>query len=245
MTNETTKATNLKGATNNAPKKKGISLKEHLEFPGTLKTNITTSQSLAELINGVLRNVLSDYEGCFIGVDQNGLNLTLYFTDKGEATEGQIKVLKNMTKTPVKSAPVIEKIHALSMYSRSNMFTLTDDAKEVISGIMDVPGNAKINWSNCVTEVTVPVNNYGQAYNVTVKVSGVSINKILQIVYGTKDEDGKYVQYSTSILRPVPYSPSIFIISIMQLRTEQLEQLAQSTGLLGQTFSNVQMVKAY
>lgn len=238
-------ATENKTTIKEEKKKKGISLKETLEFPGTLKTNITTTQSLAELINGVLRNVMCDYEGCFIGVNQSGLYLTLFFTDKGEPAEGQVKVLKNMTTTPAKSSPVMEKIQALSQYSRSKMFELTADAKEILSSIMDVPANAKVNWKNCVSEITVPVNNYGQAYNVTVQVNGISINKILQIVYGTKDDCGKYVQYNTNIIRPVPYSPSVYIINIMQLKSEQLEQLAQTTGMLGQTYGSVPMVKAY
>ena len=217
----------------------GIVVKEPIAFTSTLDTNLTTTQKLCGVINGLFRPALADYVGCIITIVPNGsLGLVLYFKDTGNASREQIKCLNKKDS----DSSITDKLNRINnMVSRRRVYDLTTSAKKALEEFFDVP---KVNWGNAVSELTANVNHFNNKYDIYCAVSGLSLNKVLRKIYGSKDEDGREVQYDTKIMRPMDNDMYNFIISVMRLNNDLLQSFATEIGMINNPIYSFPIVPA-
>ena len=215
-----------------------ITVEETQEFDSLLKSKITTTFDLAKTINGLFRPIFSDYEGCLIAPDQFGvLQLSLYFKDKGDPGTSQIKNLESVIQKADKS-DAMARIRNINRMNSSQKYDLSDLTKEALSEFMfgyNPNNNQKINWKQHVTELTE--RQQYNAYSVYVRVSGLDIMKVIKKIYGNKLENGSYIDYQATIIKPTVANNaggvnSNFLINISQLDTKQVEKLCMEVGMV-------------
>ena len=204
-----------------------------IAFDGLIKSKLISTIGLGKLVWNLFKPVFPEYEGCVILPDQYGqLQVTLYFKDKGKITDSNlVKAIAPVGMTqPTSNA--FERIASINQRLSSKKFELTKDAKDILSDFFWVKGNNKVNWSQFVTEV---ISNDYNGYSVHLKVTGLDINRILRKIYGSKVK-GSRVDYSLSIVKPIGVDGSgllqNYLISIQQLDTREVENLAREIGVI-------------
>lgn len=212
-----------------------ITVDETQEFDGLLKSKITTTFDLAQVVNTLFRPVFNDYEGCTILPDQFGMfQLTLFFKDHGKAENGKIKNIQSIIQKIDDKSNVMQRIQNLNRSNSSSKFELTAETKEALEEFIRRPGNSQnIDWKRYVVETTERTNLGG--INIYVKVLNVDLYKILRKIYGSK-VDGSYMEYMISMIRPAAQisngTNTNYIINISQLDTKSVEKLYVEMGMV-------------
>lgn len=226
-------------------KEKGASIDiEQMEFGGTLKTELTTTLDLANLVNSIFKPIFHDYVGCVILPNQFGqsLELSLFFKDKGVPTNGSVKNLVNAVDANTRGASPMDRIRNMNIRNSNKVYSLTDETKEALSEFIFSRPGQNINWNQLVYEVAEQSFNGHQIY---VKVCGLDLLKILRKVYG-KRNNGSYNDYSINIIKPlmqVSNMDSNYLVSILQLDTKRVEELCKKIGMMPAQ-GNIAMVRA-
>lgn len=213
-------------------KKTRIALEEITEFDGLLKSKITTTFDLSQVVNKLFRPVFQDYEGCTILPDQFGtFQLTLFFKDKGEAENGKIKNITSIIRKVEDKNDVMTRIQNLNRANSSSKFELTQETKDVLEEFIRKPNGQNINWKQFVVESTERT--YGGGYNIYIKVLNIDLYKILRKIYGAK-VDGSYMEYMISMIRPTSNQGGSvnYLINISQLDTKMVEDLYAQMGMI-------------
>ena len=197
---------------------------EKIPFESTFATKRTTTVNLASQFNKIFRPIFSDFEGTIILPNQNVLTLTIYFTDKGPATDGTFKAV-----TPIgvvnKGSSFGERIKSFNARNKMHTYDLTQEAKEMLGDLIYTRNNQKIKWDQYIIEQ--PDNTrYGQ-YNIVVGVINLDVVKVLRKLYSIESE-GR-ADYDVKIVRQL--SKDNFLIDIVQLDTKEVEVLASETGM--------------
>lgn len=214
-------------------KKSKITVEEVQPFDGLLKSKITTTFDLSQVVNKLFRPVFSDYEGCTILPDQFGtFQLTLFFKDKGAAENGKIKNIQSIIQ-PTEKSNVMARIHNLNRANSASKFELTDETKEALDEFIRHPSNQNIDWKRFTVETTERT--YTGGYNIYIKVLNVDLYKILRKIYGGKI-DGNYMEYQISMIRPTMQlsngTNTNYLINISQLDTKMVENLYTEMGMI-------------
>jgi hypothetical protein len=204
---------------------------ETIPFDGLLKSKLTTTIEMAKLINAIFKGTIVDYEGCIVAPDVHGqLQVALYFKDKGNAGKDMIKAVSPVAKMG-RGATGIERIQNINARYSSKKYDLTKDIKEILSEFIYAK-NGNINWNQHVFEQSEQSYN---SYQVYVKVIGLDLLKLIKKIYGGK-VDKHRVDYNVSIVRPVGLDMNgfsqNFLVNIQQLDSREVENLANSLGLL-------------
>lgn len=217
-----------------ATKKSKINVEQPYEFDGLLKSKITTTFELSQVINRLFKPIFHDYEGCTILPDQFGIfQLTLFFKDRGEKDPGKIKNVQSITQKAEKN-DIKLRIQNLNRANSASRFELTDETKEALEEFIRRPQNQKVNWKQHVIEVTEKASPYTNAFNVYTKVMNLDLYRILRKIYGGRI-DGTYMEYQISMIRPTNQgnaTNSNFLINISQLDTKMVEKLYTEMGMV-------------
>jgi len=225
-TNRRQRPENNQGAPDTREKLK-ITVDPQIGFDGTFKTKRTTTIELAKKFNSIFRPVFNDFEGSIILPNQqNQLVLTLYFTDKGAATNGSYKAITPLMKAG-RNSSIGDKLRSFNAMNKMHSYDLTDETKEMLSDFIYVRNNQKIKWDNYIIEQP-DTTRYGQ-YNIIVGVINLDITRVLKRLY--KNESEGRIDYEVKFLRPVMGRNDNFLIDIIQLDTKKVEELANQAGM--------------
>lgn len=206
---------------------------EPMEFDGVWKTKIMTTVDLAKIVNGIFRPVFNDFEGSLILLDQfNRLNLTLYFSDKGQAGEDQYKVLTPANRVG-RNSTAAQRILSFKTKNRNKNFNLTNEAKELLIDFMPTKPGKQFNWDTAVFEQQQQTGY--NSYNIVVGITGLNLTKIIRMLYRNNSNKGNY-DYEITILRPVGtdygFKQKNYLINIMQFNNAKVQELAEKNGLI-------------
>lgn len=237
---------NNKGGNQNAQQKREpLSLNiDPLEFDGVMKSKLTTTISLAKVVNQLFRPVFTDYEGCIIAPDQFGqLQAALYFKDKGHVrNQDEIKTLIPVTER-VQGSSAMDRVMRMNLRNSSKSYDVSNETKEILSEFIYTRGNAKVNWGQHIVEQTERGYN---GYSIYVKVVGIDIVRLVRKLYGGKI-DGARIDYNVSIIKPIGMDMSggmnqNYLINIQQLDSREVERLASEIGVVP-VQGNIPMVR--
>lgn len=228
---------------NQQPKREKAKLVvEPSEFDGLLKSKLTTTLALSRQVNALFRPVFSDFEGSIVTPNQFGqLDVTLFFKDKGNAMDGQIKSLVPVTET-VTGGGAIDRIMRMNLRNSAKSYDFSEETKEVLSDFIYTRGNSNPKWKEHIYEQTEQ--NYN-GYTIYVKVLGIDIVRVLKKIYGNK-VNGSFIDYNVSIIKPIGVDNSganqNYLVNIQQLDSKQVEKLANEIGIIPVSGS-IQMVR--
>ena len=225
---------NINQVTNDSKENKyAIKVEETLPFDATLKSQYITTLDLCKIINGLFRPVFADYEACMTYIDPNGnVQVDPYFKEHG-TVNGKQKNIKPFNQKN-NNNDIMARLRSVSNNNTGRNIDLTDETKEALSEFMIGPyNNNKVNWSQCVFEITERSYN---GYSVYLKVRAVDVYKIIKKVFGNTNEEGNYVDYKIDIIKPtgmmISGATNNFLLTITQLDTKMVEELYKEIGMI-------------
>lgn len=228
----TEKATNEKNVVE-------LKVANKVSFPGTLKTNLTTTAKLCELVGEFLLPVFPDYDGAYIQLANGTFQVSVFFRDKVNADQlgnGQFKAVRNTLGDKTgKSDSMMDRIRSMNAVNSSRNITLTDEVMSALEPYMTKFGNNKVNWSQCCAEVAE--NTYGGQY-IYMKVTGLDLNKIIREIYGNKisvDGVDHLVDYAIQPIRPLSMAGGNdvnYLVNVLLLDNVEVAKLCNSVGIM-------------
>jgi|GEM_PF-2791700 len=215
-----------------------IAIKDKVTFPGTLKTDLTTSAKLCELVGEFLLPVFPDYDGAYMQIVNGQFQVAVYFRDKVEDKqlgEGQYKAVRNTIANKTgRNDNIMDRIRNMNAVNGSKNITLTEEVKSALEPYMVKMGNAQINWNQCCAEVAE--NTYNGQF-IYMKVTGLDLNKIIREVYGNfvmVDGVKHMVDYMIQPVRPINGvgNDVNYLVNVMQLDNVEVARLCNSVGII-------------
>ena len=227
-------------AATNVKEEVRISIGTKVEFPETMKTQLTTTAKLSELVGEFFLPIFPDYDGAYINLVNGQFQLCLYFRDKiddSHLAEGQYKAVRNVISAKTdRSCPMIDRIRNMNDINGSRNITLTEELKSALEPFMIKHNNAQVNWGQVISEVTEP--GYNNSQYIYLKIMGLDIYKILREIYGNKikvNGADHPVDYEIQPIRPIGQAVGNdlnYLISIMQLDNVEVADLCNSVGII-------------
>lgn len=206
---------------------------EPVEFDGILRSKIMTTIDLSKVVNSLIKPVFSDWEGSTIELGQYGnLILTIFFKDKGQPLNGQVKAIQPVVGQLGRTASPIQRIQNMNLRNKAKTYDLTPQAKELLSEFIPTKRGKEVNWNNHLFERTE--NNYG-SYSIHVALVGCDLTRILRKIYGGKDDRDR-IEYSIDLIRPMGmefgYNSGNYLVRVSQLNTSEVQKLVSTIGLI-------------
>lgn len=226
------------------------------EFDNTFDTKVTTFEELTKLINGLF-SVFSDFAGANIRVPGQGIpviqqlddNLKksgamyvdLYFKDMGDAPEGTIKnIVPIEAKRKDGSMSMLDRYNNLTRDNSApqHAYTVTKETYECLDELMFDGNNPKRRWADFTREIQQQNGIYARD-GIMVVISGLSLEKIVGMIYGKKSKEGRYCYAvklhcfdSLSFQMNTNSSNSKSIVTIARLDEAQIRKLISETNTM-------------
>lgn len=241
---------------NNNEKRKPMYLEitQPEKFEKLAATSLETTQRLAKRINKLFSTAFVDYYGaaiyCMAGNGNVAPNqqfvVELHFKPVEVGTinpnDSRVRAFKPIGETSPKSDIVSNLKSIYGNFRTSAKFQLTNDAAEILSEFM-LPGtevNAfKPESYDRYKAEYIDQPQFGNS-PVMVKIMNLDLTKLIKKIYGSKNEDGKRVDYG--IIPYGPVSPNMnntmvqsnanWRVVIMQIESEKTFDLASEFGLI-------------
>lgn len=223
--------------------KANISVVDHLEFKGDLKSSIISSIEMAEIVSAFFAPAFSDYYGCNIRVNDGHINpaiansvplgaiyVDLYFKDQGKNDKGGWKNLElNSNKNESGTDLSTRFFRVNNQANKSRAYKVTDETYEALEEFMFIGNHFKINWNLHTQEIQSPMSVYGKE-EIVVCISGISLEKIISKIYGTVTDDARY-EYKVLPETIIPNKNGEFIMMVFQLDNNAVRELQNTLGV--------------
>lgn len=220
---------------------------EPMELKGHIKEHFSSTAELSTIVAKWMKGVFVDIAGSVVYVANDGsFGVDVILRDCGEPAPGQLKAIDNVSEKYTKkengkgnNIDTIALFKAFNSKKTAHIFDLTEEFKAFISDYIICNNNTRKPgkhgfdgeplWNKLVTEVYDRVTN-----NTVVKISGIDVFKILNGLYGKKDESGSKYSYSILTVGPAnnvgmtPADMSLinYIIKIRQTTDRAVTEVA-------------------
>lgn len=226
-----------------------IEVMEHTKFEGDMKTNLVSSIEMAETINSLFGPAFTDYHGCVVRIN-NGDNpivtqsmpygtiyVDLYFKEKNFSNKG----IKNLTRrgqinkgdhTDVKNGSVSAAAYFAvnATNNGTNSGHVYEVTKETYEALEEFMLSSNVRWMEHTQEISSGMGIIGSKEESVVCISGLSLDKILSKIYGTKTADGEY-EYVSTPSTMIPGRNKEFIMQVCQLDLAAVRKLQRELGI--------------
>lgn len=231
-----------------------IEITQPEKFEKLAATSLETTQRLAKRINKLFSTAFVDYYGAAIYCTSGNGNVAPYqqfmveihFKPMPAGTvnpsDSRIRAFKPIEEGTAKSDVVANLKNIYGSFRSSAKFELTADAAEILSEFM-MPGTnidpfKPSSYNYCKAEY-VDTPQFGQS-PVMVKIMNLDLNKLIRKIYGSKNEEGKRVDYGVIPYGPVAPSMNNTMVQnnanwrvvIMQIEAEKTFDLASEFGII-------------
>lgn len=246
----------MSNQTNEAKREKfTIKVTEHAKLNTIAQTAYLSSNDFSKMVSDLFKNVFADFEGCLF---EPGIPV-----GNGVPTEPTISLLFNHGVYSEDATCACEKAggrlagnsvidrmrNTDRARSEGDRYLLTEDGKDVITDLLIDRirnTNSNINWKNIVSEWVdrgaMNMFNVGQPVQYT-KVSNLSLRRLCGLLFGSKDENGDFVDYDVHLAAPLnPNGTNIigmtmdvnYILTITEISTKEVAKIYEKLG-----FSNI------
>lgn len=225
-----------------------IEILEHPTFEGDLKTTFMSSTEMCDIVSSLFLPAFSDYHGCEIYVAGRGqsvpvidnnpqlmgqLCVDLYFKDREKDFASSWKNLELIEgKKDTSKMSILdryERINGITTSKTGRVYNVTKETYEALDKFMFNSGS-NIRWNDYTQEIVQQSTVYGKE-EIYVRISGLSLNKIITEIYGDKTKDGiyEYIAFATTII-PNQQSRE-FVLQVCQLDQEAVRRLQRILGV--------------
>lgn len=240
----------------NTEKRKPMYLEvtEPEKFERLAATSLETTQRLAKRINKLFSTAFVDYYGAAIYCASGNGNVAPYqqfvveihfkpmTVGSVNPNDSRIRAFKPKDEATAKSDIVANLKNIYGNIRSSAKFQITDEAAEILSEFM-LPGT-EVNPFNPTSydrfkAEYIDQPQFGQS-PVMIKIMNLDLTKLIRKIYGSKNDDGKKVDYGI-----IPYGPvapnmnntmiqnnANWRVIIMQIESEKTFDLASEFGLI-------------
>lgn len=215
-----------------------------LEFAATTSTALSTTTELAMQINEVFKPLFSDWHGCDVLVDEAGrLVVNFVFravTGVDDAKRAFLPINQTLDKSQNKTMNRIVQINALNNAS-SRRLEMTKYGAEMIYDVLNRAARQGRNpfdpksFLKLTGEIYENAGYNNSIQNIYCTVMGIDINKILGLLFGTKDEKEGQIIYGLTPKRPVvagqmPGARTNFIVEIQKMTMRKFNEAMTRLG---------------
>lgn len=223
-------------------KKATIEVIQHATFDGDMKTNITSSIEMADVVSSLFAPAFADYYGCKIRINDGlalpevanslpsgALYVDLYFKDRGDVAEGS-NAYKNIIARGSKAAgtDLGSRFMAVNGAGNGRVYEVTKETYEMLEEFMP---RTKTRWAAHTQEMASQMTVYGKE-EVVVCISGLDLNKVITKIYGAKTKEGRY-EYIATPSTIIPTKSQEFIMQVVQLDLSAVRDLQNKLGIYG------------
>lgn len=221
--------------------KASIDVVDHPVFEGDMKSNIISSIDMAEIVSSLFAPAFADYYGCNIRVNDGHTNpviantmpigaiyVDLYFKDMGNPAEGTQKNIVPRNAATNKSDDLGARFMQVNgAFNNSRAYKVTKETYEVLEKFAFNEGRTR--WNEHTQEITTSMSTYGKD-EVVVCISGLSLDKIVTMIYGDVTDEARY-EYRTTVSTVIPSKTQEFIMQVTQLDLAAVRNLQKALGI--------------
>lgn len=227
---------------------------EPQEFNPVIASNLTTLVDLSDLINDYFAAITEDFVGSRPAFNPatGTIECKLFFKNTPEATQSGVKAVEPIV-TSDRSGNTLEKLAKFTKMQAGKTLKFTDEFRDFLRSLYQDP---KFDVNKVTSEITDQVG--AARYDIYLQISNIPLNKILQHIYGTKDEDNVLYQYDIQLVRPLgQVNPSMvnpgqmynqptqvnYLLEIRKLSVSAIDSLSKQLGMLPQGAGSIQMIR--
>ena len=175
---------------------------EPISFESNYEGRFMSSMDFCKLTNQIFRAAFVDYVGCTFEVQNGYPSISLYFSHARDldGTRACDRVAGKQS-----GNSIIDKTRGRDLQLKEgDRYHITDDGIDIIKPLLQPRyfNQGKPNWKQIVTDITdrsgASMFNPNNVQQLT-KVIGIDPRQICAIIYGSKDEEGSYVDYGIEI----------------------------------------------
>ena len=208
---------------NKEREKYSLNVTEFEPFNATKVVRVITTQNLAKLLNERIKPAFADYRGCFIEPLPNGQGLSVTLTfNQVQHEEGNAYAFESIESQRGQGDIASRAAHLYSEFSNGRKWKITQDGIDILEGLMATYDPKKINCDRVTSEAYEGNGFVHDGRNI---VNGLDFNRCMELIFGSKNEDGSKIYYNPIIMQPV--------INTMAVRpnnwTIQLEMMTDSS----------------
>lgn len=172
------------------------------KFPAVDEGAVISSTEFCDKFSQIMRETFCNYKGSTFEVGNNGAELIMYFTHVDElpvSNDGRVLHLGTERDGATKvGQSVLDKTRFRdNLMMNGDCFRLTEDGKDVVLPLLAgrYYNGGKPNWKQLTSEY-VKRDPYGVSMpSYYTKVRGIDPVKAAALIWGRKDDSGKYVDY--------------------------------------------------
>lgn len=234
-----------------------IDVVDHIHFEGDMKTNLLSSIDMAEIVSSLFSNAFADYYGCNVRMNTGNtatvnpviantlpigaIYVDIYFKDRGNVNTNAIKNLKLRGQVDVaksdnddKSNNMAARFFAVNATnngaSNGRVYDVTKETYEALEEFMYSGINHNIRWVDYTQEISSNMGIIGTKEEAVVCITGLSLDKILTKIYGSKTDEGEF-QYVATPSTMIPFRNNEFIMQVCQLNLAVVRKLHRDLGI--------------
>lgn len=232
-----------------------IDVAEHVAFEGDMKTNLVSTIEMCEIVSSLFKPAFTDFYGCNIRANTGNNNyvgtlpgaistvpvgsiyVDLYFKDLGRSSTGALKTLSLFGQNVAKKddekkgnnlAKRFEQVNASNNAAADgHVYDVSKETYEALEEFMFVRNPR---WREHTKEMSVSMGMIGSKEEVVVCISGLSLDKILTKIYGSKTKEGEF-EYSAVPSTIIPGQNNEFIMQVTQLNLAVVRKLHRELGI--------------
>ena len=231
-----------------------IDFPEHEKFVEDICVTFLSSRMITERIDMIFNEIFSDYfsSKIMINVDQKS-PITRYvpigapyvvLTFKPSDKTNKENAVTTRSDQVDETMDIGDRLALLSgSYKNGNAFVVKDRTYEILSDFIDCKsldreGNKNIKWNDIVYETQEVMNVYDiNRREAIVCISGISLQLIIEAIYGKQDDDNKY-DYNIQIAKTLPamyngkgIPENEYLFTVSRLNQQCIYKLKKELGL--------------
>lgn len=216
---------------------------EPMDFTADFSGKFMSSIEFCRLANEFFKAAFADFEGSVFEMSQGMPSLTLYFN---HAEKDGVKAVERIASAKFGST-ILDRTRARDAQMKDgDRYHITEDGIDIIKPLLQGryknTNQGKVNWKNIVSDVVdrTAANMYNNNVVQMTKISGIDPRQICQLIYGSKDENGKYIDYGVEVKADLnmrsgfqAQASSNYVLAITKAYTGNIQSTYEKFGLAG------------
>lgn len=232
MSENKTNTNNENGGKKEERAKYSLDVTKFEPFNGSKVIRVITTQNLAKKLNKRIKPAFADYRGCYIEPTPNGQGLSVTLTfNQVPHVDGEVYAFESIESKRGEGTIAERSMYLYNEFNNGRKYRITQDAIDVFEKLFAVRDPAKINWSNVTSEV---YEHNGMFQEGRCIIYGVDFNRCIELIFGSKDDDGSKIYYNGLVMQPVANQqmvrPNNWTLQLEMMTDASVQDLCDEVG---------------
>ena len=228
--------------------KLNIALEENVEFPAIAETAYVSSVELCRLFSQFMKATFADFEGVLFEMGNGEPSISILF-NHGNYNSDELVACERGCAVNTGSSIIDRTRTRDRQITEGDRYRLTEDGKEYFGKLLlrRLYNNGKPDWRRLVVEWVdrTQANYYNTNLPQYTKISGISIEKVCEVLYGTKSEDSNdRFEYSVAVTKSTPGGmmygnlSTNYMLNITKVSEKEVRKVYRDMGF-GDCYSHI------